>query len=155
MKLTDPRGAKKEITDEMVESLPELVQAGCTFHDIVRLLGLDATSVSTWDSSYSELATGAEWESIPADLQRFVIFKTAYERAMTDLKTTLFRRVYGGDRTWGSAALLLKVKFPEEYNVMAGESFEPLESRAPTSEENKALDLMAEAEAESESADSE
>ena len=147
--MKDPRGSKTEITNVMIESLPELVVAGCTFHDIVSILGLSRTQVVAWDASVSELPLDAEWESIPSDLQQFMVFKLAHERAMLDLKTSLFRRVYAGDRTWGSAALLLKVKFPEEYNVLAGAEFEPLESRAPTTEEKKALGLMAEAESES------
>lgn len=146
MNTTDPRGSVTTISDEMLESVPELVEQGCTVRDIMSLFDISAESAESWSSAAEAIPAGTPWESIPEELQRYMEFMRAFDEAMRTMKVVLFSRVYSGSSKWSSASWLLQRKFPEEYNVVAGDSYEPLESRAPTPEEQKALSLMTESE---------
>ena len=129
----DPRGTSREITDEMLLEIPDLVERGCTFHDILSAFGLDSAYMSDLEGVAMELPADAEWDSLSEDVQRYLVFMDHFDEAMRSLKLNLFSRVYQGAQTWSSAAWLLQRRFPEEFNVRAGEEYEPLESRAPTS----------------------
>ena len=146
MSLEDPRGLVTEISDEMLDSVHELVEQGCTVRDIMSVFGISAQCSEAWSNALEALPIGADWDEIPSDLQRYITFIQEFESAMRSLKVELFGRVYRGTSKWSSASWLLQRKFPEEYNVVGGESYEPLESRAPTGEEQKALALMAQSE---------
>lgn len=147
MNTTDPRGSVTSISDEMLDSVPELVDQGCTVRDIMAVFNISAECAEAWSSAAEAIPAGTPWESIPVDIQRYMEFMRVFDESMRSMKVVLFGRVYSGSSKWSSASWLLQRKFPEEYNVVAGDSYEPLESRAPTPEEQKALSLMAESEA--------
>lgn len=146
MSIVDPRGTVTSISDEMLDAVPELVEQGCTVRDIMSVFEISSECAESWSSAADALPSGVAWDSIPEEIQRYLHFMRVFEESMRSLKVVLFGRVYSGSSKWSSASWLLQRKFPEEYNVVAGESYEPLESRAPTAEEQKALSLMAESE---------
>ena len=139
---SDPRGNVTEISDEMLSSIPSLVERGCTVRDIMEVFKISPACADSWSNAFDALPVDIAWEDIPEDLQRYSMFMRAFGDAMRSLKVELFGRVYSGSAKWSSASWLLQRKFPEEYNVTANADYEPLESRAPTAEEQKALALM-------------
>lgn len=139
----DPRGSVTEISDEMLASVGDLVERGCTVSDIMEVFGISPSCSESWSRALEALPIGTAWEEIPEELQRYMVFMRAFSDAMRSLKVELFGRVYSGSSKWSSASWLLQRKFPEEFHVSAGAEFEPLESRAPTAEEQKAMGLIA------------
>ena len=137
----DPRGYKTEITAEMLSMIPDLVQRGCALHDIVAVVGLSSDAFSSWESAAEALPSDTSWDEIPESVQRYMVFIRRFEDAMRNMKTQLFERIMS-DSSWSSASWLLQRRFPEEYHVVAGEGFEPLESKAP-SVVDRALDEIA------------
>ena len=127
----DPRGSSTEITDEMLAELPTLVERGCTLHDVLDVFGLSSSYMSELEGIAAELPPDVEWKALSDDVKRYLVFMDHFNEAMRSLKLTLFSRVYQGAQTWSSAAWLLQRRFPEEFNVRAGEEYEPLETRAP------------------------
>ena len=125
----------------MLDAIPRLVSRGCALHDIVAVVGLSPSVVSEWESAAEALPSDVAWGEIPVAVQRYLVFVRTFEDAMRDMKTTLFNRIMS-DGSWSSASWLLQRRFPEEYHVVAGEGFEPLESKAP-SVADRALDEIA------------
>ena len=129
----DPRGVSREITDEMLLEIPDLVERGCTFADVLSAFGLSSTYMSDLEGVANELPVDVEWDSLSDEVRRYLVFMHHFDEAMRSLKLNLFSRVYQGAQTWSSAAWLLQRRFPEEFNVRAGEEYEPLETRSPNS----------------------
>ena len=128
----DPRGSSREITDEMLLELPDLVERGCTLHDVLSVFGLSSSYMTELEGVTSELPPDADWDSLSDEVRRYLVFMHHFDEAMRSLKLSLFSRVFQGAQTWSSAAWLLQRRFPEEFNVRAGEEYEPLETRAPS-----------------------
>lgn len=140
-RFVDPRGTRTEITPEMLDAIPRLVERGCSLHDVVSVVGLSPSKVTEWESAAEALSSDVSWAEIPVSVQRYMVFVRTFEDAMRNMKTTLFERIMS-DGSWSSASWLLQRRFPEEYNVVAGEGFEPLESKAPSAAD-RALDEIA------------
>ena len=124
MSLHDPRGSLRQISDEMLGEVSELVLRGCTMPDIIALFQLDSDWIEGLSTRALETGGDVPWSELDEDLQRYLVFIDLFQCALRDMKSELFERVYVGKSNYASAAWLLSRKFPDEYgfsNSVGGE----------------------------------
>ena len=146
MKLQDPRGSLRHISDEMLEEVSELVLRGCTLDDIITLFQLCPDWMQGMATLAMETASDVAWSDLNESLQRYIVFMDSFHCALRDMKSELFERVYLGKSNYASAAWLLSRKFPDEYGFGNASGEYSGVSSIPTSGDRALDSLSGEAE---------